>query len=335
MPLPWLQDVDPAERLPDETEWEDHDEFTLWKQCKLRGIEHKVKKDGDALRFLNEFKEHLRFEVTWICSFHVECAAYTCIHILYLELYVLKCPRRLPKKDFWHRDELVEYFVNAPPAFKPWRYVKAQDADSEVSDTDCQLCFKKVMVTGEITRCQVCRRVAHQQCHAIYRARKGACEGSTGCPLCCPQCPWNPSKPELRMESLPVEVREASGMPRDRSATADDANLSGTKKKIRTLENKVRKLQDQLRGQRRRIRTSRTITNRQYKRLVAKTGGRVGNHRGNKRTTCQVNVPIKEEARVREDKPADVPREPMMPVKQAVKEKEKLVKSEPVAISLL
>lgn len=64
MPLPWLQDVDPAERLPDDTKWEDHDEFTLWKQCKLRGLEAEVKKDGDALQLLNALN---RCEVEWLC----------------------------------------------------------------------------------------------------------------------------------------------------------------------------------------------------------------------------------------------------------------------------
>lgn len=63
MPLPWLQDVDPAERLPDDTKWEDHDESTLWKQCKLRGLDGRVKKDGDALQLLNAVK---RYEVEWI-----------------------------------------------------------------------------------------------------------------------------------------------------------------------------------------------------------------------------------------------------------------------------
>lgn len=69
MPLPWLQKVDPAERLPDETKWEDHDELTLWKQCKLRGLDGQVKEDGDALRLLNALKN---YKVEWLCSIRLK-----------------------------------------------------------------------------------------------------------------------------------------------------------------------------------------------------------------------------------------------------------------------
>ena len=64
MPLPWLQDVDPAERLPDDTKWETLDELTLWKQCKLRGLDGRVRKEGDSLRILNRLKT---FKVKWRC----------------------------------------------------------------------------------------------------------------------------------------------------------------------------------------------------------------------------------------------------------------------------
>lgn len=66
MPLsPWLQAVDPAEQLPDSTKWEDHDEFTLWKQSKLRGLDRYVKKDGNALALLNALKN---YKVEWHCT---------------------------------------------------------------------------------------------------------------------------------------------------------------------------------------------------------------------------------------------------------------------------
>lgn len=65
MSLPWLlPEVDPSEKLPNDTKWEDYDEITLWKQCKLRGMEACVKKEGDALRALSKLKNA---NVEWFC----------------------------------------------------------------------------------------------------------------------------------------------------------------------------------------------------------------------------------------------------------------------------
>ncbi|KAK3948352.1 hypothetical protein QBC32DRAFT_381509 [Pseudoneurospora amorphoporcata] len=104
-------------------------------------------------------------------------------------------------------------------------------------------------------------------------------------------------------------------------------------KKNQIPEKKVRKLRGQLRSKRCRNPPSRTMTDRQFKRLVAKTEGRAGNHRINKETVCQKNVPKKEKACVKEEIRANVFQEQTTPVEQTVKEetvKEETVKEETV-----
>ncbi|KAK3338487.1 hypothetical protein B0H65DRAFT_435100 [Neurospora tetraspora] len=231
------------------------------------------------------------------------------------------------REEYLVQSEWTEYFANAPPAFKPRKLVKDQDLNNTISDKDCQLCFKEAKASGDIKRCQVCCRVAHQQCHDIYRTRKGACEGNTGCPLCCPHCPWNPSNREPKAEPLSLATKEEPGLPGVKSEIIDDIPWTTMAKKNQMLEKKVRKLRGQLRGQCRRKQTSRTMTDRQYKRLVAKTGGRVANYRDNKGTMCKKNAPKKEEACVKEERKAHIFQERTTPVKQTVKE-ERCVKME-------
>ncbi|KAJ4401235.1 hypothetical protein N0V85_005572 [Neurospora sp. IMI 360204] len=380
MPLPWLQDADPPERLPDETKWEDHDELTLWKQCKLRGLGGEVKKDGDALRILNALK---RFQVKWLCGAEkvkspdgtirfppdlVEEKAFESVirftktHTLqiirvksfpsevvielsdatvrianykecnYLDLYVLRCPSRLQLSRYLLTAELPEYFANAPPAFKPQKFSKDQNLNDPISDKDCQLCFKEAKASRDILKCQACCRVAHQQCHDVYRTRKAACEGNTGCPLCCPQCPWNPSNPEVKAELVPMEVKREPGIPRDRPPTADDAVSSATKQKLRKLKQEVRKLRCQLR----RKPASRVMSSLRYERLAGKIGRKGAKYRRNKLVMAVKNALKSEDAHTKDEDKAAVFKEEMeSPVKIVKIEKRRKVKSEPVVISLL
>ncbi|EAA32950.2 hypothetical protein GE21DRAFT_6539 [Neurospora crassa] len=326
MSLPWLQDVDPAERLPDDTKWEDYDEFTLWKQCKLRGLDGQVKREGDVLRLLNALK---RCEVEW---FEVRALSETCAHILYLELHVVKCPRRLHHEGYLNEVEFGEYFANAPPGFKPQKFVKARDINSMISDKDCQLCFMEAKASRGVDQCQVCGRVAHQKCKNIYRARRAACEGDTGCPLCCPNCPWNPSNAEVKAELVPTEVKKEQGVPRDQPATAQDAVSSAAKHKVRKLKQKVRRLRCQLR----RKPANRVMSSLRYERLAGKIGRKGAKYRRNKLIMAVKKTVKSEDAHTKhEDKAAVLKEEMESPVKIIKVEKTKKVKSEPVVISLL
>ncbi|KAK3398790.1 hypothetical protein B0T20DRAFT_352811, partial [Sordaria brevicollis] len=208
-----------------------------------------------------------------------------------------------------------------------------------VSGRKCQLCFKTVEHTaaGDIKRCQVCCRVAHQQCHKVYLARKAVCEGDTGCPLCCPRCPWNPSNRELKAEPHSLTTKEESTPPDVKSETIEDDTLAATERKNWVLEKKIRKPRGQLHGQRRRKSASRTMTDRQYKRLIAKVGGRVGRRRN--KETAPTDISQKPRASVeqtaKEEKPAKM-KEELEPEVEFVKiEPRAKVKSEAVVISLL
>lgn len=241
-----------------------------------------------------------------------------------LERNVLKCSEHLQRHHrYLGDDELKEYFANAPLAFCPKERAEGRAPINTVSGNDCQLCFREVKTNSGIQRCQVCYRAAHQECHDVYRKRKGKCEGTTGCPLCCPHCPWNPSNPVVKAEPLALTTKEEPGLSGVKSETVDGVSWATMTKKNQMLERKVRKLQGQVRGQlrdqRRRKSVSRTMTDRQYKRLVAKMGGIVGNHRNDKKTTCQTDAFEKEETQVKEERSPDFFREPMMPMTQTVK----------------
>lgn len=226
----------------------------------------------------------------------------------------------------------MEYFANAPPAFKPQKLVTDQDFNDAISDKNCQLCFKEVKISDDISKCEYCCRVAHQLCKNIYRTRRAACEGDTGCPLCCPNCPWNPSNPEVKAELVPTEVKKEPGVPRDQPATADDAVSSAAKHKVRKLKQKVRKLRCQLR----RKPASRVMSSLRYERLAGKIGRKGAKYRRNKLIMAVKKAVKSEDAQtIHEDKAAVLKEEMESPVKIIKVEKTKKLKSEPVVISLL
>ncbi|KAK3491802.1 hypothetical protein B0T13DRAFT_477725 [Neurospora crassa] len=202
-----------------------------------------------------------------------------------------------------------------------------------ISDKDCQLCFLEAKASRGVDQCQVCGRVAHQKCKNIYRARREACEGDTGCPLCCPNCPWNPSNPEVKAELVPMEVKKEPGVPRDQPATAGYAVSSAQKQKVRKLKQEVRKLRSQLR---RRKSASHIMSSLRYERLAGKIGRKGANYRRNKLIMAVKKTVKSEDAHMKHEDKAAVLKEEMESLVKIIKvEKTKKVKSEPVVISLL
>ncbi|EGO59794.1 hypothetical protein NEUTE1DRAFT_99948 [Neurospora tetrasperma FGSC 2508] len=201
-----------------------------------------------------------------------------------------------------------------------------------ISDKDCQLCFTEAKASRGVDQCQVCGRVAHQKCKNIYRACREACEGDTGCPLCCPNCPWNPSNSEVKAELVPMEVKKEPRMPRDQPATADDTISSATRQKVRKLKQNVRRLRCQLR----RKPANRVMSSLRYERLAGKIGRKGAKYRRNKLIMAVKKTVKSEDAHTKhEDKAAVLKEEMESPVKIIKVEKTKKVKSEPVVISLL
>ncbi|KAK3485984.1 uncharacterized protein B0T23DRAFT_325442 [Neurospora hispaniola] len=200
-----------------------------------------------------------------------------------------------------------EYFANAPLVFKPRILAEGQALSHTIDDNECQLCFQETRNSGCIVKCRVCQRVAHQHCHDIYRMRKAPCEEDTGCPLCCPQCPWNP-------------------------INQGDVPSTATARRNRTLEKKVRKLQRQLR----RKPASRVMSSLRYERLAKKIGRKGTKYRRNKLIMAVKKAVKSEDAQTKhEDKAAVLKEEMESPVKIIKVEKTRRLKSEPVVISLL
>ena len=89
-------------------------------------------------------------------------------------------------------------------------------------------------------------------------------------PACKPRIFWTDQ--DLKAQPVSRATKDEAALPGVESEIGGDTPLTAMAKKNQMLEKKVRKL----RGRLRRQPASRTMTDRQYKRLVAKTGGRVG-----------------------------------------------------------